>query len=251
MGLRAGAWLFAGLLCLAAPALAQDGESHVLADCGALSLVRVTPIQETHDLPPYPADAANHGQHGNMVLKVDVAPDGSVADLSVVQTSGSLRLDTVAMNWIKDRWRWQPMPSCRRPASTAVGVSWTFRDTRRDPAFNGSYINFVVPKASEFPSFARKEVAVVGITGLISEKGELASTSVFLSSGDKDLDERSVNLLRNRHRWAALQIDGQPAASAVMICVVWTPPGKPLPDAAELDKIRIAVQQQHAPLSTE
>lgn len=57
-------------------------------------------------LPPYPAEARRRGIEGNVMLRVEVAPDGSPAVPVVESGSGHPLLDRVAVDWIHRHWRW-------------------------------------------------------------------------------------------------------------------------------------------------
>ncbi|MGQ9866194.1 MAG: energy transducer TonB, partial [Pseudanabaenaceae cyanobacterium] len=56
------------------------------------------------DRPSYPAEARTHNWQGQVRLAVDVAPDGAVTAVRLVQSSGYPVLDEAA---IRQAWRWQ------------------------------------------------------------------------------------------------------------------------------------------------
>jgi TonB family protein len=68
---------------------------------------------------------------GVTVLEITVAADGSIKAASVVQSSGSQKLDDAAIQYTKNVWRWKP-PAPEGAATEArvrIKVSWSDKDT--------------------------------------------------------------------------------------------------------------------------
>lgn len=57
--------------------------------------------------PRYPHESRRKREQGTVVLMVLLAVDGTVADVSISQSSGSARLDDAALKAVR-RWRWSP-----------------------------------------------------------------------------------------------------------------------------------------------
>lgn len=57
--------------------------------------------------PRYPIESRRKREQGTVVLSVILAPDGSVADISVATSSGFASLDKAALVAVR-RWRWSP-----------------------------------------------------------------------------------------------------------------------------------------------
>lgn len=67
--------------------------------------------------PRYPTESRRKREQGTVVLMVLLSVDGTVADISVSQSSGFARLDQAALAAVR-RWRWSPT----RRGGTAVMV---------------------------------------------------------------------------------------------------------------------------------
>lgn len=216
-----------GLLLLAPPAARADVPSAPgTSVCGGTQPVRIVPIAPTHTMPPYPPESAKAGEQGNSILKVVIAPSGAVIEDAIVQSSGSDRLDLAALDYVKQNWRWQPMPGCRTPVSVAVAVNWRLHNpSLLDPATIVSLLHFIAAAPGDYPPEARKAKSLVMMMGVVSDKGQWTRLAFFTPTGDPALFPRSEELLRARH-WEPLRIEGKPMASVAVVGVIWTPPGE-------------------------
>lgn len=235
------AWgLVLGVMMLTAgPALADVPPSLGTTPCGAAQPVRILPIMATHQIPPYPPESVQAREQGNSVLRVAIAPDGHVVEDSIVQSSGSARLDSAALDYVKQNWRWQPMPDCKLPVSVAVSVSWRLRGGMLDgldPALMLKLVSFLPAGAGDYPPGGAAHRAMVPVMAMLSEKGEVLNTVVLRESGDLALDARSAELVRQR-KFSPLMLDGRPAGSFAFIAVIWTPPGETPPDPEQIGKV--------------
>lgn len=75
--------------------------------------------------PAYPADAQNEGVEGTVVLVVDLAPDGRVADAGIERSSGDRRLDASALAAVRG-WTFRPEMQAGKPVATRVRVPIQF-----------------------------------------------------------------------------------------------------------------------------
>ena len=58
--------------------------------------------------PPYPAMSKRLGETGRVVLRVLIGADGRAQDARIERSSGFDRLDQVALETARDRWRYRP-----------------------------------------------------------------------------------------------------------------------------------------------
>jgi protein TonB len=87
------------------------------------------PVALETPAPRYPAAALRRGESGEVLLRIDVDSEGRVADVGVVQGSGSRALDRAAISAVRG-WRFQPGQRDGRPVPGVVNVPITF-DSRR------------------------------------------------------------------------------------------------------------------------
>jgi len=82
----------------------------------------------------YPPESLQAGEQGTAALRFVVIDDGTVGDVQVVRSSGSLRLDRAAVAMVKSRWRYQPATTNGRPVRSAqtanvafvLGTAWSY-----------------------------------------------------------------------------------------------------------------------------
>ena len=79
--------------------------------------------------PRYPPEALRARQHGTVLLRVKVAADGSVSDLSVKRTSGFPALDEAAIAAVR-RWKFEPARVAGQPVAEEVEVPVRFQPSQ-------------------------------------------------------------------------------------------------------------------------
>lgn len=84
------------------------------------------PIAGRTPAPRYPPQALRRGERGNVLVRVEVGPDGVPVSVSVAQSSGSRLLDRAAADAVS-RWRFQPAELNGRPTVGTVMVPIEFR----------------------------------------------------------------------------------------------------------------------------
>lgn len=84
------------------------------------------PIRSLNRFPPYPSDSLELGEEGAVTLRLSIAANGRVSDVRIIRSSGSARLDSSAVNWIKARWRYYPATLNGQPVASAVQFKVTF-----------------------------------------------------------------------------------------------------------------------------
>ena len=114
-----------GLLA-ASVATAQTGKGNGYLS-NDKSPVMLRPIQETHQLPPYPRESIKLKEEGRVLVEVKIATDGTVDQAVVVGPSGHERLDVAAANFVKGYWRWEPATRKGKPATVTTRVSVLFK----------------------------------------------------------------------------------------------------------------------------
>ena len=107
---------------LAAPAAAQ-------AQCTTPD-APLRPIVTTHKIPPYPELSVMTNEEGTSLLTVAIGADGVPTDVQIANSSGSLRLDEAARDYVKASWRWNPPTVSCKPVAvlTRVSIKWDLRD---------------------------------------------------------------------------------------------------------------------------
>lgn len=83
------------------------------------------PLAGQNAQPEYPRDAQRRGLSGRVLLRVDVAADGTATNVDFVQRSGAPELDRAAMNAVR-KWRFAPARSDGKPVASSVNVPVDF-----------------------------------------------------------------------------------------------------------------------------
>lgn len=76
--------------------------------------------------PPYPALSKRLGEEGVVRLNILVNPDGSVAWLEIVKSSGYARLDESARKTVQSSWKFEPARQAGKPVAAWVIVPIQF-----------------------------------------------------------------------------------------------------------------------------
>jgi protein TonB len=86
----------------------------------------------TKPLPPYPALSQRLGEQGTTRLKCTIGTDGKATEVSVANSSGSTRLDTAAVAFVKDNWKWEPATRDGKPVvdTIQVDVVWDLKNAQ-------------------------------------------------------------------------------------------------------------------------
>lgn len=218
--MRITPWVLALTILTAAPAWAADNSS---AACSAPDLP-LRPIMATHTQPPYPPVSVMTAEEGNSLMKVSIGADGVPTDVSVVKSSGSLRLDQASVDHIKANWRWNaPVKNCKPEAvQTEVYVTWNLHDNTASAPVQAVYM-----QASDYPPDALKlgEQGETTIAIAVAADGTVSQTQIYQSSGAPDLDARAVALARGWH-WVPANLNGRTLASVIYFRAVWRLPVK-------------------------
>lgn len=182
--------------------------------------VPLRPIMSTHTIPPYPEVSVMTNEFGTTLLEVAIGADGVPTQTSVVTSSGSLRLDAAAGDYVKNTWRWNaPVHNCQPQAvKTRVSIKWDLRDRPN----NGPQPPTVNMDVKDYPPGARqrREQGAVGILVVVLPNGAVLPF-VRISSGFPELDEKSVELAKTWH-FTPATLDGRPVVTPLFINSVWS-----------------------------
>lgn len=77
--------------------------------------------------PKYPAQALRNGDHGTVLVSVEISADGVPSAVEVAKSSGSRQLDRAAVEAVR-RWRFRPAMADGRPTSGRVQVPISFEN---------------------------------------------------------------------------------------------------------------------------
>lgn len=100
-----------------------NGQGGGTEGAGGLS---ATPDYNVNPKPPYPLLARRIGAQGEVLLRVLVRPDGSVATVELARSSGFLLLDESATRTVRDNWRFIPARHDGAPVESWVEIPITF-----------------------------------------------------------------------------------------------------------------------------
>lgn len=75
---------------------------------------------------PYPEWAIQEGVEGQVVLAMEIRPDGGVGETEVMQSSGNTLLDELAQGFVKD-WRFHPAMKSGQPMTECIQIPIVFQ----------------------------------------------------------------------------------------------------------------------------
>lgn len=117
----------------AASIVAQPAAAPVDADAAGDVGASVDIRSKAMAPPKYPADAAANRITGKVMLLIDVAADGSVADARVEESEPDGVFDQVTLDAVK-QWKFEPAMKDGKPAAGRVRVPVSFEMDRDDGA---------------------------------------------------------------------------------------------------------------------
>jgi protein TonB len=89
-------------------------------------VIPASPDAVFHNRPPeYPMAAAMNGEHGTVILRIHVSPQGSTAGVDVLRSSGYLLLDRAASEAVS-RWRFLPAVKDGRAVESDMTMGFDF-----------------------------------------------------------------------------------------------------------------------------
>ena len=205
----------AALLMATSSALAQAADTPCTAPDQPMR-----PVVATHTQPPYPEVSVMTNEEGTTLIEVAIGADGVPTDATVVVSSGSLRLDAAAADYVKSTWRWNPPIRACKPLAvrTRVSVKWDLRDR----ASAGPEPPTVNMDDKDYPPGARQrhEQGKVVLMALVTPDGQVM-TKVVASSGFPELDEKSQDVVKRWH-FTPATLDGRPLLTPVYLIAAWS-----------------------------
>jgi periplasmic protein TonB len=94
---------------------------------GGKNVIPAKPDKKSRNRPPlYPFEAAQRGDHGNVILLIHVSPDGFAAGVDVMKSSGHPVLDQAARDAVS-KWRFIPAVKDGVPIPFDTAMAFDFR----------------------------------------------------------------------------------------------------------------------------
>jgi TonB family protein len=177
-------------------------------------------MMATHTQPTYPEMSVMTQEQGISLLQVEIGADGVPTNITVLKSSGSVRLDEAARDHVKSFWRWRsPVKNCQpMPVVTGIRITW---DLKTAPD-TGPAMPFVTLSKADYPpdAFERREQGMTVVSFLLLDKGGMVRMQITKSSGFADLDAKAQDIARTR-RWTPVMLDGKPVNTPVFFAVNW------------------------------
>ena len=222
-------------------------------DCAGHQLLR--PIMATHTIPPYPQVSVMTDEQGVVLLDVVIGTDGVPSDVQIANSSGSLRLDEAARDFVMSNWKWQPPLNDCKPvaAKTRVSIKWDIKDARPGAAIAGisssvllDLMTIKVLGASDYPAglppLTKAATAVVMV--IVSASGQV--TAVPMGGPANPLSARAQELAQSYH-WPQSKMDGKAIGAIYGLMLVWPAPGQPVPKANDIKSVMSLLAPAGAP----
>jgi TonB family protein len=148
----------------------------------------------------YPQNAAMDGAEGETELGFHIESDGTVKDITVLQSSGSDELDKAAMSCVSS-WVYRPATKNGRPIEVPwkTIVNWAISlgpNSGHAPKPTGSA--HLCPERPRDPDSTAVPGTVV-LTYAVDPEGNVANISVQDSSGDKSFDSYAASCISSWH----------------------------------------------------
>jgi TonB family protein len=71
------------------------------------------------------------GEQGVTTLDIQVNGSGDCVSAAVIRSSGSDRLDMAAAEFVKLRWKWEPMPELGgQLKGSTISIAWSLKDAQ-------------------------------------------------------------------------------------------------------------------------
>jgi TonB family protein len=227
-------WLVATLIA-ATPVVAQTSAPSIaqaLPNCGNSSLTR--PIDQTvislQDA--YPPLSTLLDEEGNTDVAFTVNANGTVRDVVLVQSSGSLRLDAAAISAAK-QLIYTPAKSGTTPVAcrNQMRIVWRIDALKGQQSRAAEWGVFLAPGRDAWPpgALARGKEGATTLAITLSPAGRVRETKIARSSGADDLDEAAAAFVLGR-KFGAAQVDGKAVNTVLEVVVIWSlQPVKNLP----------------------
>lgn len=211
--------------------------------CAGHDLLR--PIMATHTMPPYPQVSVMTSEQGTTLLQVSIAADGVPSDAQIVTSSGSLRLDEAARDFVKANWKWQPpLKDCKPIAvTTRVSINWSLHNGPSAGGLGGlspslllDVMTIKIADASDYPASlpALTRPAMTMLMVMVNASGK--ASPVAIGQVNPVLAAKAVEIAQAYH-WPQARMDAKPIGAIYALMVVWPVPGQPVPKADDIKSV--------------
>jgi TonB family protein len=167
----------------------------------------------------YPPLSRIMNESGDSVVEYVVSESGAVGAVTVTKSSGSLRLDSAATDFVK-QFTFKPASrggvavACRN----AIMLRWSLRT-----APGASFSVMLRPSKSDYPPGALKRNEEATIVGLVyvSPEGVVVGVALGQPSEFSDLNEATNAYLRAQ-KFKPAELNGKPILTLVAVAVRWS-----------------------------
>jgi TonB family protein len=170
----------------------------------------------------YPPLSIALREEGNTVMKYDVTATGGVANVTVSNSSGSLRLDDAATAFVS-RFAFKPALDGNQPVAchNAIQIMWKLSPGTTELATAG--ITLLHPALSDYPAGAlkRREEDTIMAFVAMNESGTVLFASVANDTRFADLSEATAAYLKGQ-KFKPAEVNGVPVKCLLLMAVVWS-----------------------------
>lgn len=224
-------------LAVALAALILVPQRSPAQDYSACRAPGVTPPKAAnqHTAGEYPLLSVMLKEEGTTTLGFVIQTDGVPTAVTVVESSGSLRLDDASVAAVTQLWRYQPALSAEgKPIACPwkAQVRWVLRGATALPKELAEMT--VTMRPEDYPPEARSrgEEGTTVVMVVLFKGMERPLAVVMESSGHRDLDEASLRIVMERLKLAPAEIDGKSVPTMAVVAIVWSlgaasPPAAP------------------------
>ncbi|MGN6517183.1 MAG: energy transducer TonB [Rhizomicrobium sp.] len=214
--------LVAGLLFAAFMSAASADELRACYSEGVTRPVMQTTINLMDDYPPL---SVALGEEGATDLSFVIKSNGTVSDVKVVRSSGSLRLDDASVEAAKQAIYSQPKLGNQPIAcSHYLRINWKLEGQAGGGLWQSEIVVLTPPEALYPPgALAEHREGVTSMAVTLAKNGSLMKVAVMRSSGSDDLDAAAVAFAKTRS-FKPGEVDGHPTGSVIGVTIPWTLP---------------------------
>jgi TonB family protein len=201
-----------------------------LPNCGSMSTPPVALTPHVATMEDYPPLSRALNESGETIASYVVLPNGTVGDVKVVRSSGSLRLDDATMSFV-GRFQFKPALASGKPAAcqNEIALRWSLRGGGdMSGALSALLMNSaLIPAQADFPpgAFDRKEEGSAVAMAVIGADGGVMYLSIVRGAPFGDLNAATLAYLR-RQKFEPAALNGKHTMSMIAVPVVWSLTGK-------------------------
>jgi TonB family protein len=221
--------IFALTLTLVSPAHAATVET---LECRSPGMTPPVPLtSHVAGLEDYPPLSRALGEHGDTQVKYVVLASGDVGDVTLVKSSGSLRLDDATTTFVKG-FKFKPalLAGAAVACSNQIVLRWALNGGGDIDNMRRLMAVALYPTESDFPpgAFAQHETGDALGAIYLNANGGTNMVALMRGTQFQDLNAATVELLR-KQKVTPATMDGKPVVSVLFVLVSWSTTGKPPP----------------------